>query len=113
MATENREMLENDLILDEIVCRLVATFHPERIYLFGSKARADSNPDSDYDLMIVVPDETPRERRKSRLAYQVLRGTRVAADVLIWTRQAFDGRLHIAPSLPATIVREGKLLYAA
>ena len=71
MATENREMLENDLILDEIIRRLVAMFHPERIYLFRFKGKdLDSNPDSDYDLMIVVPDETPRERRKSRLAYR-------------------------------------------
>ena len=96
-----------------ILQRLVAAFQPERVYLFGSKARDDSGPDSDYDLMIVVADEAPPERRRSRLAYQVMRGTRVAADVLVWTRTAFDSRLHLPASLPATIIREGKLLYAA
>ena len=34
MATENREMLENDLILDEIIRRLVGMFI-EVIYLVG------------------------------------------------------------------------------
>lgn len=101
-----------DPVLSEILHRLVKAFQPERIYLFGSKARDDAGPDSDYDLMIVVPDDAPSERRRSRLAYQALRGTRTAADVLVWTRAAFDSRLHLSASFPATIVREGKLLYA-
>ena len=113
MGTQKQDLLQNDPVLSEIVRRLVEAFQPERIYLFGSKARADASVDSDYDLMVVVPDSTPSERRRSRLAYQVLRGTRAAADVLVWTRQAFDSRLHLDPSLPATIVREGKLLYAS
>jgi len=101
-----------DPVLSEILHRLVQAFQPERIYLFGSKARSDAGPDSDYDLMIVVPDDVPPERRQSRRAYQALRGTRAAADILVWTREAFDSRLHLPSSLPATIVREGKLLYA-
>ena len=101
-----------DPILDEIVRRLVATFEPERIYLFGSKARGDEDPDSDYDLMVIVPDNAPPERRHSGLAYRILRGTRVAADVIVWTRQMFESRMHVVTSLPATVVREGKLLYA-
>lgn len=102
-----------DPILDEIIRRLVEAFQPERIYLFGSKARGETGPDSDYDIMVIVPDEAPPERKQSRLAYQVLRGTRTAADVLVWTRQAFNSRLHLPASLPATITRQGKLLYAA
>jgi predicted nucleotidyltransferase len=95
------------------VRRLVTTFRPERIYLFGSKARYEADPDSDYDLLIVVPDDAPLERTRSRLAYRVLRGTGVAADILVWTRRSFESRLHVVASLPATVVREGKLLYAA
>jgi predicted nucleotidyltransferase len=106
------QLQSNDPALTEMLTRLIKTFQPERIYLFGSKARDDAGPDSDYDLMIVVPDDAPSERRRSRLAYQALRGTRTAADVLVWTRAAFDSRLHLSASLPATIVREGKLLYA-
>ncbi|OGP73661.1 MAG: DNA polymerase III subunit beta [Deltaproteobacteria bacterium RBG_13_58_19] len=113
MAGRRRDPVSGDPVLTEILQRLVQVFQPERIYLFGSKARDDAGIDSDYDLMIVVPDEAPPERRRSRLAYQALRGTRAAADILVWTRQAFDSRLHLPASLPATIAREGKLLYAA
>jgi predicted nucleotidyltransferase len=86
---------------------------PERIYLFGSVARGDSGPDSDYDLLVIVPDDAPEERRRSRLAYQVLHGTGIAADVVVCTRRYFEDRLHLRASLPATVLREGKLLHAA
>ncbi len=102
-----------DSVLDEIVRRLVQTYEPERVYLFGSKSRGDEGPDSDYDLMVIVPDDAAPERRRSRLAYEHLWGTGAAADVLVWRRSEFDGRLHLRASLPAIIVREGKLVYAA
>ena len=94
--------------LAEIVGRLVQAYQPERIYLFGSAARGDAQ-----DLMLIVPDEAPRERRRSRLAYQALRGTGAAVDVLVWTKRAFEERLHLKASLPSTILREGRLIYAS
>jgi len=107
------ESLIEDQSLAEIVRRLIEAYCPERIYLFGSRSRNDPGADSDYDLMVVVPDSVPPERKRSRLAYEVLRGTGMAADVLVWTREAFNCRLHLRASLPYTIVSEGKLLYAA
>ena len=106
-------LVREDAALAEIVRRLVAAFQPERIYLFGSKARGEEGPDSDYDLMVVVPDDAPPERRRSRRAYEALRGTGTAADVLVWTHESFEHRLHLVSSLPATVEREGKLLYVA
>ena len=103
----------SDTALSEVVRRLVEAYRPERIYLFGSVARGDAGPDSDYDILLVVADHAPAERRRSRLAYQVLWGTGVAADVLVSTASQFEGRAHLAASLPATVIREGKLLHAA
>lgn len=107
------EAVDRDPVLDEIVRRLVEAYEPERIYLFGSKARGDTGADSDYDLMLVVPDDAREELRRSRLAYEVLRGTGVAADVLVCTHSYFEDRLHLRASLPATIIREGRLVHAA
>jgi len=106
-------LLEQDRKLAEVVRRLAAAYAPERIYLFGSVARGDGDPDSDYDLMVIVPDDAPTERRRSRLAYQVLRGTGIAADVLVWPRSLFEKRAHVVTSLPATVLREGRLVHAA
>jgi predicted nucleotidyltransferase len=107
------DILKRDPVLGEIVRRLVEAYQPERIYLFGSKARDDAGPDSDYDLLVVAPDDAPAERRDGDLAFRALRGTGTAADVIVWTRSRFERRKHVVASLPATVLREGRLLHAA
>lgn len=103
----------DDTVLVEILNRLVAAFCPESIYLFGSKARGDEGPDSDYDLLVIVPDDAPADRTGGQMAYEVLWGTGAAADVVVWTRSQFESRRHVVASLPATVLREGKPLYPA
>jgi predicted nucleotidyltransferase len=107
------EILQQDPTLGEIVRRLVEAYRPAKIYLFGSKARGDAGPDSDYDILVVVPSSDKPSHHRAREAYELLRGIRTAVDVTIWTRKAFDDRLHLRASFPSTVVREGKLLYAA
>ena len=103
----------DDPVLPEVVRRLVEVYHPLRIYLFGSVARGDAGPDSDYDLMVVVPDDVPREQQDCEIGYRALWGVGLAKDILVWTKTEFEKRLHLRASLPSTIMREGKLLYAA
>jgi predicted nucleotidyltransferase len=102
-----------DPMLGEIVRRLVETYDPERIYLFGSRARDTAGPRSDYDLLVVVQDDAPPDRRRGGPACSALWGLGVGVDVLVWTRSAFDARRHLRASLPATVLREGQLVYAA
>ena len=115
MAGKTRRPFDDiaDEILREIVRRLVEAYAPERVYLFGSCARGEQGPDSDYDILLVVPDDAPSERRRSQLAYQILWGTGAAVDVIVWTASRFDRRAGVVTSLPATVLREGRLLYAA
>lgn len=117
MATERAAIptipASDDTALAEVVRRLADAYQPECIYLFGSVARGEANADSDYDLLIVVSDDAPPERRRSRLGYQALRGTGIAADVLVCTRQYFNARRALRASLPATVLREGRLVHAA
>jgi uncharacterized protein len=101
-----------DAKLAEIVRRLIEAYRPLRLYLFGSHARGEAGVDSDYDLLLVVPDDASPERRRSRLAYRVLRGTGTAADVVVWAKGDFEERLRVPASLPSTVEREGKQLYA-
>ena len=41
--------------LSRIVGRIAAGYGMRRVYLFGSRARGDNRPDSDYDFCIVAP----------------------------------------------------------
>ncbi len=91
--------------------KLVEALKPERIYLFGSKARGEIGPDSDYDLMVVGHHAEKPGYRLAQNAHSLLWELGTAADILVWTRDVFDSRPHLKASLPATILREGTLLY--
>lgn len=106
-------ILDQEPKLAEAVRRLVAAYQPDRVYLFGSTARGDAGPDSDYDLLLVVPDDAPPERRDSKLAYQVLWGINTSVDAVVCRSSWFHARTHLKASLPGTVLREGLLLHAA
>jgi predicted nucleotidyltransferase len=99
--------------LAAVARRLVDTLEPEQIYLFGSRARGDSEADSDYDLMIVVRASDLPPHHRAQVAHRALGDVGIAADILVWTRQEFDRFLPVAGSLAATVLREGRLLYDA
>ena len=103
----------DDHLLAEMVRRLVAEFSAHRVYLFGSRAHGAAGADSDYDLLVVVPGSDLPGHQRDRLALRALRGLRVDADVIVLTREEFERKLGVVCSLPATVVREGKLLHAA
>ena len=100
-----------DSILDEMVRRLVKELAPRRIYLFGSRARGEENPDSDYDLLVVVEHSDLPGYKRDQEALRALYGLDASAEVIVLTREEFERKLPALASLPATVVREGKLLY--
>ena len=98
--------------IQEITRRLVEFYHPDKIYLFGSEARGEAGPDSDLDFLVVVPDDAPEDLMRSGEIYHRLSGMGVSKDIVPWRRSDFEGRAaYVKASLPATVVREGLLLY--
>jgi len=105
--------LERDPMLAEMVRRLVQALRPDSIYLFGSRARGDHDPDSDYDLLVVVPESDLPGYKRDQIAYRALYGVGAPKDVIVLTRAEFERKLSVVCSLPATVVREGRLVHAA
>jgi uncharacterized protein len=99
--------------LEVAVHRLVDFFQPERIYLFGSRARGDAREDSDYDVLVVVENSQVSGFRAAQRAYRRLWGLGVSIEVLVLTRAEFERDLEVFASVPATTLREGSILYAA
>jgi hypothetical protein len=65
------------------------------------------------DLLIVVPDAGQFPHRLAQEAYRVVGHHALPLDLLFMGREEFDWRAHVVTSLPATVLREGRLLYAA
>ncbi len=97
--------------LAEAVRRLRAGLHAERIYLFGSRARDEADEDSDYDFLVVVRDSPLPRYKREQQAFRALCGMGIAKDVLVFTRDEFERGQAVVSSLPATVSREGRLLY--
>ncbi|MCU0247806.1 MAG: nucleotidyltransferase domain-containing protein [Bryobacter sp.] len=97
-------------ILAEIVRRLVAAIDPDKIILFGSRARGQARPESDYDLLIIKETAGPAHSRVLP-AYRALDPLPLAKDVLWFTPSefvAFSGRRN---HITARARREGRVLY--
>ena len=101
-----------DPTLAEMVKRLVDGLKPEAIYLFGSTARGERGPEGDYDLVVVVGSSDLPGYRRDQEAFRLLCGVGASKDVIVPTRAEFETKLSVVCSLPATVAREGRLLYA-
>jgi len=71
-------------LLDEVVRRIVKTAHPRRIILFGSAAKGQMGPNSDLDILVVMPDGVHR-RETAQDLYRALLGVGFATDILVVT----------------------------
>jgi predicted nucleotidyltransferase len=98
--------------LDELVRRIVEAVHPLKIILFGSAAREEMGPDSDVDLLVVMPEGTHRRDAAGEIYYRV-RGVRVPFDVLVTTPRDLEKHRENPGLVYKTILREGRTVYAA
>ena len=105
-------MPPSDRTLAAIVERIVERFHPERIILFGSRARGTARPDSDVDLLVVMPFTGSRLRLAVEIR-KTLRGLGVAKDIVIMTPEKFAVRKEIPGTIAYPAAREGQVLHAA
>jgi len=94
-----------------LAARIVGEFNPERIILFGSYAQGTPNPDSDVDLLVVLPFEG----KPWRVASEIRRRVRPSfpLDLLVRTPEGLRSRLQIADPFWQEIVQKGKVLYEA
>jgi len=94
-----------------MVRRIVSRFHPERIILFGSHARGDARPDSDVDLLVVLPFSGSKHEKQMEIRL-ALRDIRIPMDIVVATPEEFLWRKEVPGTIERPAVREGKLLYA-
>ncbi len=97
-------------LMDEIVRRIVKTIDPEKIILFGSRARRDARPDSDIDLLVIAHSTQPRYRRAAPL-YGVLSDILVSMDILVYSPDEVQEWSEVRQAFVTTAIREGKMLY--
>ncbi|MGL5115699.1 MAG: nucleotidyltransferase domain-containing protein [Beijerinckiaceae bacterium] len=103
---------DEEAALAGVVARLVEVLDPQAIWLFGSRARGDHRPDSDFDLLVVAkPGQNWGE--DYRKVYMAAAGFGVSKDIIPCSAKDFV----IAQLLPTTLVSQvlvhGRKLFEA
>jgi predicted nucleotidyltransferase len=97
--------------IDEMVCRIVERFDPEQIILFGSHARGAATPDSDVDLLVVMP--VAGSKREKQLEVRLaLHDVPLPKDVIVTTPEEFAWRKEVPGTIERPASREGRVVYA-
>ncbi len=111
MALEQDVETPVDGKVREMVRRIVERFDPEKIILFGSRARGDAGPDSDVDLLVVM--EVDGSKREKAIEIGVaLHDIRMSKEIIVVTPDEVERFRDIVGTIIYPAVREGRPLYA-
>jgi uncharacterized protein len=103
-------MADEKQLLDEMVNRILEATSPDKIVLFGSRARGDARPNSDYDLLIIKESNEPRYKRSAPL-YTKLASLPVEVEIMVYTPEEVAEWSQVPQAFVTTALREGVAVY--
>lgn len=110
-ASPKKRAALKDGRIRKMVRRIVRRFAPDKIILFGSYARGEAGPDSDVDLLIVMPVSGSIRQMAVEIGV-ALHDIRVPKDVIVTTPEEFAWRKDTIGTIEWPAWREGTVLYA-
>jgi len=97
-------------LLNLAVARIVAQFKPLRVILFGSRAHGTARPDSDLDLLVVMPEGT--DRRSAAIAMRrALADLPISKDIIVSTPDEIARRGRLVGTILRPALLEGRVLF--
>jgi predicted nucleotidyltransferase len=106
-----REGLEELAVAEPRLAALVTSCKSDlqatEVWLFGSRARGEARPGSDWDILAVIPDDAPPSVDKTSNIWKVKRRSGVCADLLTVRMSDFIEARDTVNTLSHAVVREG------
>ncbi len=96
--------------LREIVQRIRARFHPEKIILFGSYATGNPSEESDVDLLIVADTDLPHKERFPAVS-RLLGDYPAAFDVIFKTPEEYQRARTVVNRIVYFADKYGRVVY--
>ncbi len=94
-----------------VIDRLVEALSPHAIYLFGSRARGDFRPDSDFDLLVITRVEDGEDGRDFARLRRPLKGTGVDVDLVPVRIDDFTAEMESEISMVSSAMADAKRIY--
>jgi len=95
---------------EEITRRIVESVNPERVILFGSRARGDNRPDSDIDIIVVLRKIENRGQMIMTI-HNAVGDTGYGIDILAYSARQILQRADWSTSPISHALKEGRVLY--
>lgn len=97
--------------IDRLVERIVQLVNPLRILVFRSSVRGNLKPDSDIDVLVVMPEGTYRRQTAQHL-YQNITHLGIPFDIIVATPSDLEKHKNNIGLIYRTVLSEGKEIYA-
>jgi predicted nucleotidyltransferase len=105
-------MQPNSPVIDQLVQNIIKVVHPLKIILFGSAARGEMGPNSDIDMLVVMPEGVHR-RRTAQLLYRRINDLKVPFDILVATPSDLEKHKDNIGLIYRIVLQEGREVYVA
>ena len=99
------------VVPEDLLRPVVAFFQPRTVILFGSYARGDAGPDSDYDLLVIVDDDVQAEKLSWKAKYEARKSYHRAVDIIACRASVFERKRSVVGSLSHVADQEGVVIY--
>ncbi len=97
--------------IEEFAEKLVREFRPLKVVLFGSYAKGIVTPDSDVDLLVILPFEGKPVFKSVEMRLKLR--PRFPLDLIVRTPEKVEERLEMEDAFMEEVMEEGKVLYEA
>jgi predicted nucleotidyltransferase len=96
--------------IQSIVDVIVRDYKPNRVILFGSRARGEAYADSDIDLLVVKDDTGPAIQRNRRVR-RLMRDSIIPVDIVVKTTEEYEKYRDIVGTVVFDAHKYGRVLY--
>lgn len=109
-VTKNVPDEEESRLNAEIVRRVREVIAPEKVIVFGSRARGQHRAESDIDILVIAESSVPRYERSGPI-YGVLAALPIEVDVMVYTPREVREWSAVPQAFVTTAIREGTVVY--
>ncbi len=110
LTGDNHTMRDSEELLQVIVRRIVEAAQPEKVVLFGSRARGVARENSDYDFLVIKDSGDPPHQREVPI-YLALANVHTPVEVVVYTPEEVNDWREVPQAFVTTALREGKVVY--
>ena len=113
VAVASAERTSSPELPRDVLDLILTTWHPHEIWLYGSRATGAHRSDSDWDLLVVVPDDAAPDLLDLVEAWRVTSELRPPVEVYPVRRSDFDEGRRWIGSLAHIAVTHGRRVYGS